>query len=95
MTMIDQAGVLGVGLILFAYGGSAFGKLNPQAWPSLTCNLIGALLILWSLVYSFNLSAALMEGAWAVIAAIGLIRLALRALQRRRDKPSASTDPVA
>ena len=76
MTLLDMAGVLGVGLILVAYAGAAFGKLDPKAWPALTFNLVGALLILGSLTESFNLSAVLMEGSWAAVAAIGLIRLA-------------------
>ncbi len=76
MTLVDQAGVLGVGLVLVAYAGAAFGKLDPKAWPSLALNLIGSLAILGSLTQTFNLSAALMEGAWAAVAAAGLIRLA-------------------
>jgi hypothetical protein len=76
MTLIDQAGVLGVGLVLVAYAGAAFGKMDARAWPSLALNLIGSLLILGSLTQTFNLSAALMEGAWAAVAAAGLIRLA-------------------
>jgi hypothetical protein len=76
MTLLDMAGVLGVGLILVAYAGAAFGKLDPKAWPSLTLNLIGALLILGSLTESFNLSAVLMEGSWALVAIVGLVRLA-------------------
>ena len=79
MTLLDQAGIFGVGLVLVAYAGAAFGKLDPKAWPSLALNLIGSLLILWSLTVDFNLSAALMEGAWAAVAVAGLIRLAWRA----------------
>jgi hypothetical protein len=44
----------------------------------LLLNLTGALLILWSLVTEdFNLSATVMETAWALIALIGLARWAL------------------
>lgn len=76
MTLLDQAGVFGVGLVLVAYAGAAFGKLDARGWPSLALNLIGSLLILGSLTQAFNLSAALMEGAWAAVAAAGLVRLA-------------------
>ncbi len=76
MTLVDQAGVLGVGLVLVAYAGAAFGKMDARGWPSLALNLIGSLAILASLTQTFNLSAALMEGAWAAVAAAGLIRLA-------------------
>ena len=79
MSFLDMAGVFGVGLILLAYAGAAFGKLDAKAWPSLTLNLIGALLILGSLAVSFNLSAVLMEGSWALVSLVGLIRLAWQA----------------
>ena len=78
MTLIDIAGVFGVVLILIAYAGATAGKLDPKQWPALALNLAGAVLILWSLSVDFNLSAALMEGAWAVVAVLGLVRLALK-----------------
>jgi hypothetical protein len=82
LTLIDVAGVAGVVLILIAYAGATAGKLDPKQWPALTLNLIGALLILWSLSVDFNLSAALMEGAWALVAVAGLTRLAIQRLKR-------------
>jgi hypothetical protein len=82
LTLIDVAGVAGVLLILIAYAGATAGKLDPKQWPALTLNLIGALLILWSLSVDFNLSAALMEGAWALVALAGLTRLAIQRLKR-------------
>jgi hypothetical protein len=78
MNPLDMGGIVGVGLVLLAYAGAAFGKLNPENWPSLACNLIGSLLILWSLTTAFNLSAALMEGSWALVAGIGLLRAVFR-----------------
>lgn len=82
LTLIDVAGVAGVVLILIAYAGATAGKLDPKQWPALTLNLVGALLILWSLSVDFNLSAALMEGAWALVALAGLTRLAIQRLKR-------------
>jgi len=74
----DAAGLSGVLLILVAYAGAAMGRLNANRPISLTCNLIGASLILWSLLTDdFNLSATVMEGAWALVALAGLIRWAL------------------
>lgn len=78
MTLIDVAGVFGVLLILVAYAGATAGRLDPKQAPALVLNLTGALLILWSLTVDFNLSAALMEGAWAMVAVVGLIRLAFQ-----------------
>ncbi len=78
MTLIDGAGVFGVLLILVAYAGATAGKLDPKSWPALVLNLAGALLILWSLTVDFNLSAVLMESAWALVAIAGLVRLAFQ-----------------
>jgi len=65
-------------MILAAYAGATSGKLDPKRAIALTLNLVGAGLILLSLSYDFNLSAVLMESAWAVVALIGLVRLALK-----------------
>lgn len=78
MTLPDAAGVAGVVMILVAYAGATTGRLDPKRAIALVLNLAGASLILLSLAYDFNLSAALMEGAWALVALIGLVRLALK-----------------
>ena len=77
MTVPDMLGVVGVLLILIAYTGATTGKMDPKRAPALLLNLAGALLILVSLYFDFNLSAVLMEGAWALVAVFGLARLAL------------------
>ena len=69
---------VGVALILVAYAGGALGRLDPTRPLALGLNLAGALLILWSLLTEdFNLSATIMEGAWALVALGGLVRWAL------------------
>jgi hypothetical protein len=79
MTLTDAAGLLGVLAILVAYAGAALGRLDPEKPVALLCNLIGAGLILWGLLTrDFNLSATVMEGAWAAVAAVGLARWLLR-----------------
>ena len=77
MTLPDALGVGGVLMILIAYAGATSGKLDARRAPALLLNLGGALLILVSLYFDFNLSAVLMEGAWALVAVVGLARLAL------------------
>jgi hypothetical protein len=84
MSLTDAAGLAGVLLILLAYAGAATGRLDAQRPLSLTANLIGASLILVSLLTeNFNLSATVMEAAWALVAVLGLARWALR----RRSTP--------
>lgn len=73
-----MVGLAGTALILGSYAGTVAGRLDPQRAVALAGNLIGASLILVSLAHDFNLAAAIVEGAWAVIALVGLLRLARR-----------------
>ena len=86
MTFPDAAGLFGVLLILIAYAGAQFGRLEPRRAPALAMNLAGAGLILWSLMFRFNLAAFLMEVAWAAVALYGLIRLIGPRLRRGERK---------
>jgi len=83
MSASDIAGLVGVGLILAGYAAATIGRLHPKGAPSLAINFVGASLILLSLMRNFNLSAAIVEGAWALIALVGLVRLALSRLRTR------------
>ncbi len=74
----DVAGLVGVLLMLGAYAGAQARRLDPLAAPALLMNLGGAGLVMFSLSRNFNLSAFVMEAAWACVAAWGLIRLLLR-----------------
>lgn len=71
---LDAAGLVGVVLMLAAYGLTIAGRLEATEPPALFLNLIGSLLVLLSLYGAFNLSAAVIETAWAVIASVGLLR---------------------
>ena len=53
------------------------GRLDPKKLLALLLNLVGASLILLSMTEAFNLSAFLMEAAWALVAAIGVFRILL------------------
>lgn len=75
MTLLDVGGVLGVFLVLLAYAGIHFDWFDPKRAPALLMNLIGAGLILLSMLRAFNLSAFLMEAAWAAMALYGLLKL--------------------
>ena len=74
----DAAGLVGVALMLGAYAGAQIQRLDPVRPPALIANLAGASLVMVSLIPKFNLSAFIMEAAWAVIAAWGLARVVLR-----------------
>ena len=80
MSLFDVGGLVGVALILVAYAGAALDRLKATSALACGMNLLGAVLILASLVHDFNLSAVIMEGAWALVALFGLVR----ALTRRK-----------
>lgn len=64
--------------MLTSYALVTAGRLDPRGLVALLANLAGALLVMLSLAFAFNLAAFLMEAAWALVAAAGLVRLALR-----------------
>jgi len=78
MTSLDVGGVIGVLLVLLAYAGIHFDWFDPKRAPALLMNLFGSALILVSMIHAFNLSAFLMEAAWAAMALYGLLKLVLR-----------------
>jgi tellurite resistance protein TehA-like permease len=74
MSPFDVAGLVGVALILVAYAAVQLKRLDATRAPALWMNLAGSSLILLSLTRVFNLSAAIVEAAWALIAIFGLVR---------------------
>jgi hypothetical protein len=84
MSLFDVAGLVGVAVVLVGYAVATTGRLDPKGAPSLAVNFVGASLILLSLTRAFNLSAAIVEGAWALIALAGLIRIGLARVRRDR-----------
>ncbi len=73
-TLLDAIGLVGVAAMLVAYGLTVAQRIDPLRPPALLLNLSGAIAVLVSLTGAFNLSAAVIESAWAVIALGGLIR---------------------
>ena len=75
------AGVIGTALIVAAYFGNQQGWLAANDWRYPFANLIGAMLILASLITAWNLPAAIIEFFWAAISIYGLIRIIIRSRQ--------------
>jgi hypothetical protein len=76
----DLLGNLGVALILFSYLLVQIGRASATGIRYLVANGTGALLVLYSLWFDFNLSAFIIEIAWLVISLVGLGRV----LHKRR-----------
>lgn len=70
----DIVGIAGVILLLIAYYLLNTGKMSASSMSYQIYNLLGALFILFSLMFSWNLSSALIETAWVFISFIGIYR---------------------
>jgi hypothetical protein len=78
LSLYDIAGVLGAAGILIAYAGVQLKRLDPHRPPALLFNLVGAALVLVSLIEDWNLAAFILEVAWIGIALHGLSALIFR-----------------
>ena len=76
MTMhwYDWAGLGGVALILLAYFLLQAGRVRGDALGYQLMNAAGALAVLISLLFAFNLSAFVMEAAWLAVSIYGIAR---------------------
>ena len=70
----DLAGNVGVAMMVGAYLLLQMGKLRINDLSYSLTNAVGAVLVLISLAYSFNLSAFLVEAFWLLISLFGLIK---------------------
>ncbi|HXT62276.1 MAG TPA: hypothetical protein VN696_04495 [Pyrinomonadaceae bacterium] len=74
----DFAGNVGVALMVLAYLLLQAEKIRSSDLSYSLMNGVGALLVVVSLLYRFNLSAFLVEGFWFLISVYGLIKFAAR-----------------
>ena len=70
----DLVGNIGVLLMVVAYLLLQLEKLSSSALSYLLLNTVGALLVIISLKFRFNLSAFLMEAFWLLISLFGLMK---------------------
>lgn len=70
----DLVGNFGVLLMVVAYLLLQLEKLSGSALSYLLLNAVGAVLVMISLMFRFNLSAFLMEGFWLLISLYGLAK---------------------
>jgi len=68
----DVVGLLGVGLIVLAYLLLQLDRMNVRDLSYSVINLVGAVLIAFSLLFAFNLSAFVIEIIWVVISLLGI-----------------------
>jgi len=90
LNSFDLAGFIGVLLIVIAYLLLQLDKLPSSALSFSLLNAAGSLLIMLSLIFSFNVSAFLIEVFWFLISLIGLAKW-LAARKRLRIKAEERT----
>ena len=72
MTVPDMIGLSGVTLILIAYFSLQTERIRAEDWRFSAINGVGALLIMTSLYFTFNLASFVIEVFWLMISLFGL-----------------------
>ena len=83
----DMVGLVGVSFIVGTYFLSQIGRMevSKPLYPAL--NAIGALLILYSLAFTFNTASFVIELFWLVISIVGLARAFMKKSKAPKNKP--------
>jgi hypothetical protein len=76
-------GIVGAGCFVVAYFATLRGWMPPHGWRFPAVNLLGASLVLVSLVDAWNLPSVILECFWGTISVYGLVRSL-----RRRETPT-------
>lgn len=85
-TWYDFVGNAGVFLLLAAYLLLQLNKITSNQISYSLMNAVGAILILVSLIFEFNLSAFVIEFFWLLISIVGIIDY-LRSKNRSQSSP--------
>lgn len=72
--MVDFIGISGVMIVVTAYALLQFEKIDPKLFIYSFMNTIGSMMILFSLIYNWNLASFLIELFWILISIYGLWR---------------------
>lgn len=82
LDLIDAVGLAGSTLFVVAFIYANRAAVLDKRWFN-ALNLVGALLLLWSLWHRFNLAAFVLEVVWGAIALAGLIAALRKGSQPR------------
>lgn len=74
----DFIGIFGVFTIIIAYIMMQLDRMDPKGVAFSLLNTIGAVLILYSLIFDWNLASFVMEVIWFVLSLYGTIKAYLR-----------------
>lgn len=74
LTWVDALGSFGALLVVAAYFATQMRMMNSDDLAFPVVNLLGSVLIVYSLLQNFNLASMLIEGFWILISLIGIIQ---------------------
>ncbi|KIC40336.1 permease [Ruegeria sp. ANG-R] len=74
LTFIDAIGSFGALIVVVAYFATQMRMMNSDDLAFPVVNLVGSVLIVFSLMQNFNLASMLIEGFWIIISVIGIIQ---------------------
>lgn len=94
-TYYQWGGIAGVGFYISSYMLLQLGMLRGTSYTYAGMNLVGASLVLFSLMSAFNLASAIIQATWIVISAFGIARIyVLRNLIRFDEEESVLVESV-
>lgn len=70
----DIIGILGVGLVIMAFFLIQLEKITPNSSTYLYSNFFGAIMLLFSLYYHWNLASVIIEILWLMISIYGIVK---------------------
>ncbi|MCR9129913.1 MAG: hypothetical protein NXI12_10345 [Alphaproteobacteria bacterium] len=88
MLLTDFIGIAGVACVIGAYFLLQLEKVRGDSFGYLMLNLVGAVLLIISLLVTFNLASFIIELCWLAISLFGLGKLAWRRWVKRGGQAS-------
>jgi hypothetical protein len=88
MLLTDFIGIAGVACVIGAYFLLQLEKVRGDSFSYLMLNLVGAILLIISLLVTFNLASFIIELCWLAISLFGLSKLAWRRWVKRGGQAS-------
>ncbi|TMV06985.1 hypothetical protein FGK63_12775 [Ruegeria sediminis] len=74
LTLADGVGSLGALMVVIAYFATQMRWMNSEDLAFPVVNLVGSILIVYSLTQNFNLASMLIESFWIAISLVGILQ---------------------
>lgn len=89
---VDAIGTTGTFIVVAAYFGTQMRFINSDDLVFPVLNLIGSVLLGFSLIHNFNLASALMEVFWTAISLLGIFKAIFGSDQETANHPASSSN---